>query len=46
MMKDINAHRYGSGVANRVLAAMKQGGLIELGTAGRQLTIRLCLDKR
>jgi hypothetical protein len=46
MMKDINAHRYGSGVANRVLAAMKQSGLIELGTAGRQLTIRLCLDKR
>jgi hypothetical protein len=46
MLQFINAYRYGSGVINRVLSSMSQNRVIELGNAGRKLTVRLCLDKK
>ena len=46
MLKEVNAHRYGSGVTNRVLAAMSASMVIELGKDGRELVIRLVLKRQ
>jgi hypothetical protein len=45
MLDGINAYRYGSGVTNRVLAAMSQNRIIELSKEGRTHVLRLVLDK-
>lgn len=46
MLDAINAYRYGSNVINRVLAAMSQNRIIELNKIGRQLVVRLVVDKK